>query len=332
LASFNEASGDFAYILIVVDYFTGFCWIRPLPNKLGKTIALALWEICRDFGLPKIIQSDNGTEFLNSVIEALMALMHVEHRLVTKYYPQANGRCERQVRTVLTSIKKLLSGCVRDWALYCPQVQLLCNLRISQTTKTSPFTLMFGRPFSGFSDFQNMELQHIPPDILHARFEQICSLVYPTIRSTTSRLNTSRQHYVDITRKLISSPLPIGTPVMLLNRHKATKADQPYVGPYTIVRRTRGGAYTLRLPDGELLPRDVSPNQLKILHDMITPDPEQRFNVNAIIAHRGEGVTRQYLTSWKGYDEKENTWEPASSFDELTPIITYWKKIGKLEQ
>ena len=65
---------------------------------------------------------------------------------------------------------------------------------------------------------------------------------------------------------------------------------------------------------------------------MITPDPEQRFNVNAIIAHRGEGVTRQYLTSWKGYDEKENTWEPASSFDELTPIIAYWKKIGKLEQ
>ena len=53
--------------LVLVDVFTGFVMLEPLHNKEMSTIAHAFWKICCVIGLPRILQSDNGTEFVNQV-------------------------------------------------------------------------------------------------------------------------------------------------------------------------------------------------------------------------------------------------------------------------
>ena len=42
------------------------------------------------FGLPKVITSDQGSGFRNSVNESLMDLMGIDHRLTTPYHPQVS--------------------------------------------------------------------------------------------------------------------------------------------------------------------------------------------------------------------------------------------------
>ena len=51
------------FVLVLVDVFTGFVMLKAIPNKESATVARAVWEICCVIGIPKILQSDNGTEF-----------------------------------------------------------------------------------------------------------------------------------------------------------------------------------------------------------------------------------------------------------------------------
>ena len=39
-------------------------------------------------GLPKVITSDQGTEFNNKLDRELMKLLNIEHHLTTPYHPQ----------------------------------------------------------------------------------------------------------------------------------------------------------------------------------------------------------------------------------------------------
>ena len=83
-----------------------------------------LWNVFCTLGLPKIIQSDNGPEFVNGVIRALVKLVGVDHRLISQYNPRADGKVERSIRTVMSIIKKLLHGNEENWNLFIPFAQL----------------------------------------------------------------------------------------------------------------------------------------------------------------------------------------------------------------
>jgi transposase InsO family protein len=62
------SSNGYTTLFVVIDVFTGFVILRPVKNSTGDTIARELWNIFCIMGLPKIIQSDNGPEFVNQVI------------------------------------------------------------------------------------------------------------------------------------------------------------------------------------------------------------------------------------------------------------------------
>ena len=97
-------------LLVDIDVCTGFVILRALPNKEQETMAHALWSIFALFGLPRVIQSDNGSEFINGVIESMVKICGIDHRTIAEYNPRADGKVERAVGTALTAIKKMLHG------------------------------------------------------------------------------------------------------------------------------------------------------------------------------------------------------------------------------
>lgn len=48
-------------------------------------ITKALWEIFAEFEIPKIIQSENGKEFVNQAIKQLCSLYKIDKRLITPF-------------------------------------------------------------------------------------------------------------------------------------------------------------------------------------------------------------------------------------------------------
>ena len=53
----------YEYILSIIDVFSRYLICRPLQNKSSLSVSRALKKIFLEFGTPKVIQCDNGTEF-----------------------------------------------------------------------------------------------------------------------------------------------------------------------------------------------------------------------------------------------------------------------------
>ena len=62
---------DLKWILVYQDHLTKFAQLRPVKSKRAPEIAYQLLDIFSIFGVPSILQSDNGRELVNSVITKL---------------------------------------------------------------------------------------------------------------------------------------------------------------------------------------------------------------------------------------------------------------------
>jgi hypothetical protein len=153
-------------------------------------------------------------------------------------------------------------------------------------------------------------------------------VIYP---ATSARILINKQAMITRLnkhrRQLLQGSLPVGAIVMLIDPNRQNKFEPKYIGPYTIVRRARNGAYVLRDGTGDMLDRHVPPDQLKLVSRKARPiDLEQNeWEVQSIRGHRGEPGRYEYDVKWK--DHNDRTWEPASSFMDDTVIKNYWKQV-----
>ena len=101
-------------VLVCVDLFTKWAEVVPLKAHDAKSVASAFVDICARWGAPEVVRSDNGTEFVNEVVEALYTTfgVHVRHGAVR--HPASQGGVERFNRTLLTMLRKVHAESV-DW-------------------------------------------------------------------------------------------------------------------------------------------------------------------------------------------------------------------------
>src|ERR1044072_9216362 len=91
-----------------MDYFSRWLEARPLRHANATSVAIFIYKeiICR-YGSLKVIQSDQGTHFVNQVIEQLTERFRIRHSLSSAYHPQSNGLVERFNRTLCEGIAKV---------------------------------------------------------------------------------------------------------------------------------------------------------------------------------------------------------------------------------
>ena len=335
LKSFNVPSAEGnSYLLVVVDICTRFVFLRPIKDKTMETITSALFTLFCDVGFPKIIQSDRGAEFVNSLLQQLTEAGKIDHRLITAYHPQGNGVTERYVGVISDIIYKELKGKANDWERYVPATQLFVNARASKTTKSTPYSLMFARPLNGFDDYSEVSNELLDDDHLRRRLEYMTALVYPTISKASESFKNlegeRRNKKVKKSGKLFN-PLQTGAIVMTVDELKSTKTQPTYEGPMKIIRRNRGGAYVLEGTDGTTYTRP--PNALKVISrdvenenkELVREVEEPSYEVKKILAHRkNKDGTYAYRVEWKGYATRFNEWVEEEAFNGKEMIHKYW--------
>lgn len=60
------------YLLVLKDHFTKFVWLRAIQHKDAKYVHHTLRCLFHEIGFPLILHSDNGTEFVNQLIESFI--------------------------------------------------------------------------------------------------------------------------------------------------------------------------------------------------------------------------------------------------------------------
>jgi hypothetical protein len=303
-------------LLAIVDVCTGFVIFRPLPNTKAETVAQVLWQVFNDFGFPKVIQSDNGPEFVNRVISRMLTLSGINHRRITPYHARADGKVERNIGIVMSIIRKHLHGANDNWPAFVPWAQSCINNKIAELTGSTPFSLMFGRKFNNYQDYSSAApLEVMNEQEWAAQQDRMLSIVYPSI---AERVSVQKGKMVARLNKRVPSHLKKGD-IVMLRRNEAEsgapigKFEAQYTGPYQIASTSRSGAITLVTSTGAPFPRLVRPHQLKFVSHSSKDFQQEVYEIDRILGHKGEGDDRSYLIRWKGYGPEGDTWEPVSN-------------------
>ena len=70
----SMAHMGYKWIMVYQDHLTKFCVLRSLTSKRAAEVAYQLMDVFLLFGIPTILQSDNGSEFTANIITELKQL------------------------------------------------------------------------------------------------------------------------------------------------------------------------------------------------------------------------------------------------------------------
>ena len=90
----SKENEGYNFLLLVIDIFNKYGWIKPLKDKKGKTIIKALKEIFKESGRrPTKLWTDKGREFFNKDVRDLVELYATENE-------EKSSIAERWIRTM----------------------------------------------------------------------------------------------------------------------------------------------------------------------------------------------------------------------------------------
>ena len=101
---FARQNKNFRYILVVLDIFSRFAWVRPLKDKTGVGVAKAFEDIItKSDSKPHKVWSDRGTEFYNAAVARLFERNMI--KLYSTYNEPKATIAERFIRTLRGKIE-----------------------------------------------------------------------------------------------------------------------------------------------------------------------------------------------------------------------------------
>jgi transposase InsO family protein len=322
----------YRYVLIVADVATRFVLLRPLRTKETEEVARTLFAIFGDFGVPKIMQSDNGGEFISGIVDAMVTVCGVDHRRISAYHPQANGLAEVNVKRVKAVLRKLGHLCTPAWAIQLVGTQMALNEVIAERTASKAFELLHARPWNTFADYSDVKSSVMTETELLERNAKVVELLFPSVEERVLAYNENVRAKFDKKHRIVS----FEKGDVVYKKPDVFSKTERYEGPFKVVD-SKGGAYALLDATGATFPRKVSPDLLKkadsVLYAVQKSDTlsssgdGQLYEIDCILDHRGDAPNYEYLVRWKGAQYKgQDSWEPAEVFTSKATIFEYWKK------
>lgn len=102
---------NYRYVLTIIDHFSKFAWAYPLTQKTDDKV-LEKIKIFVENQRPrkiKLLQSDNGAEFINHKLKEYLAQQNIQHITSSPYHARSNGVIERFNRTIKQMLYKTIT-------------------------------------------------------------------------------------------------------------------------------------------------------------------------------------------------------------------------------
>ena len=317
-------------LVVCVDRLSGWIIARP-TQKLGLTAEKCAhllldggWEV---FGVPSVITTDQGAQFVGSWWKTMCSRLGIRQAYSQAYRPNANGRAEVAGKTLINALRKVGAETPVNWVEALPRI-LWRYHNLPGESGMSPFHILFGRerseagcPYEPLHECEDARKFFLRMENLD---QEVARILNQAHQEAQNRINASR---------VKRPPYQAGDWVWVARPVKApttTKLDTRWFGPAKVVKRTGDQSYDVLIKPGVV--QEVHADQLKgyvadqlgsrkatLFHYLPTHhSPElanDEWNVETILAHRKDREGGfQFLTRWEGCGPEGDTWEPVHSF------------------
>lgn len=239
-------------ILVMVDQFTKWVEIVPLPSQTAEVTAkAAVNEFFTRFGCPFTIHSDQGRNFESVLFKSICETMQIQKTRTTPYRPSVNGQVERFNRTLMDAVRCFVSKSQTDWDEYLPQFVSALRSSVNRMTGLTPNKMMLGREINLPAD-----LVFRPPNSDEREVEDYVSRLKEAIREShevarknlkTKQEYMKRDYYVKVRKREYQT----GELVYILDtaqvKGRTKKLDPLWKEPGIVVQKVTSYVYTVKL-------------------------------------------------------------------------------------
>jgi len=137
------------YLLTIMCASTRFPEAIPLRKITAPVISKALVKFFTLVGLPKSVQSDQGSNFMSNIFQQVMHELDIKQYKSSAYHPQSQGALERFHQTLKSMMKKYCLENQADWDEGVPLLLFAMRESVQESLGFSPFELVFGHTVRG---------------------------------------------------------------------------------------------------------------------------------------------------------------------------------------
>ncbi|MCW4310601.1 MAG: DDE-type integrase/transposase/recombinase [Candidatus Thiodiazotropha endolucinida] len=250
---------DGNYVFVLVDLYSRFFEIAILKNTSAEKITQVMWKMFVTHGLPLLIQTDNGSQFLSQHFSNFMAEFGIYHRRVSPYWSPAQGQVERENRSILKRIK-IAQTEKRDWKSELDHYLLMYRSTPHSITGVSPAEALYRRKMR----------TKLPLLLDHTSYDQ-------EMRDRDSEQKEKGKVYGDKRRNACESELKPGDKV-LMKQNMENKFQSQFKPQFYKVLHKTGNSVLVESDQGVKYRRNVT--HLKKFHERTSDKPVSRENLN----------------------------------------------------
>jgi hypothetical protein len=257
----------YKYVIHAVCSLTGWPEAKALIKETAKSVGDFIFDflLCR-FGAISEIVTDNGPPIIKA-LEYISKTYHINHIKISPYNSQANGAIERAHYGLRETLVKTCGDRIQDWPSKLPFCLWAQRITTKKQIGYSPYQMVYGNeplfPFdleestflapnpsvpmdtNSLIALRARALEKRPEDIAQMRKE-----IWKIRRILAARYEEVNKHTI---RDYDFKP---GALVLVRNSAEESgmknKYKARYLGPFIVVKRTQGGAYSLAEMDGTI--------------------------------------------------------------------------------
>lgn len=242
------------FILVLVDSATKFVIAEPL-GKANSTNCVAILEkfLVLQFGPPKILVTDNGSQLVSKVMKRFCAKYNIRLNTIPYYYPSAN-MTERYNRTIKTCLAIWAKEDHQTWDVHLPFVVYALRTSVNDSTGFSPAKLVYGReltqPCSPDPILLNGEKVPFNADSYLRQLLEDLKLIYKRAKLCINRSKNIQAKVYNLRHRFVE--FEVGTLVWRRNFDQSSGVDRTtaklypkYVGPFQISAKLSKTQYQL---------------------------------------------------------------------------------------
>lgn len=255
------------YILTVMCAATRYPEAVPLRSLKARAIVKALVKFFSTFGLPKSIQSDQGSNFMSKVFDQVMSELQVKHRTSSAYHPESQGALERFHQTLKSMLRKFCTESNREWDEGLPMLLFAVRETPQESLGYSPADLVFGHTVRGplrllrekwLADKPGPEVNILDyVSSFRERLHHACELARTSLSEAQIKMKTR------FDKKSVARTFQPGDRVLVLLPVVGSALQAKFSGPYVVDRKVSETDYVIQTPDRKKKTRVCHLNMLK---------------------------------------------------------------------